>query len=138
MAAASTPSADPRKIPMNTATAAGKKPRIGTDCSTSRVGRMMRRARRRARGQPPHGQGEGDGEDVGDGEPGQRAHEVQGKQDGPGVQLGRVERTQVRAAEDDDDDEGGDEDEEPGVDGERRGRTARRSARRGHGVPPGS
>jgi hypothetical protein len=43
-AAASTPRADPRKMPMNTATAAGKKPRMGTDCSTSRVGRMIRRA----------------------------------------------------------------------------------------------
>ena len=44
-AAASTPSADPRKIPMKTATAAGKKPRMGTDCSTSSVGRMIRRAK---------------------------------------------------------------------------------------------
>jgi hypothetical protein len=44
MAAASTPSADSRKIPMKTATAAGKNPRMGTDCSTSSVGRMMRRA----------------------------------------------------------------------------------------------
>ena len=105
---------------MNTATAAGKKPRIGTDCSTSSVGRMMRARPAGARGQPAHGQGEGDGEEVGDGEPGQGAHEVQGQQDGPGVQLGRVERTQVRAAENDDDDEGGDEDEKPHVDGERR------------------
>jgi len=31
---------------MKTATAAGKKPRIGTDCRTSSVGRMSLRAKR--------------------------------------------------------------------------------------------
>ena len=43
-AAHSTPRAEPRKTPMKRATATGKKPRIGTDCSTSRTGRITRRA----------------------------------------------------------------------------------------------
>ncbi len=44
-AAASTPRAEPPLMVMKTATAAGKKPRMGTDCSTSSVGRIRRRAK---------------------------------------------------------------------------------------------